>query len=286
MNYGVIIGQESMRLLDLDTSVRDNTVSWGDCEISMVPRDYWTVERILQQKSCLLKQQRPNNHTEAQMESKQVPNKVFASEALVAVNNNKDDLNTIAQSCNALDEQQKAKLLAVLKQHESLFQGKRGNWKGQPVYIEVIDGAVPVWSKPYPIPLRNRDTFKKEVYRQCNIGALRELSASEVESREWASPCFGVPKKDGSIRLVMDFRKLNSVLKQKEYPLPSIDEMFQNIRGFIFASTIDLNMGYLSIPLTVETQKLLTIVTQFGFFECCVLPIGIRPATDIFNPEW
>jgi hypothetical protein len=55
MNYGVIIGQESMRLLDLDTSVRDNTISWGDCEVNMVPRDYWTMERIMQQKSRILK---------------------------------------------------------------------------------------------------------------------------------------------------------------------------------------------------------------------------------------
>ena len=81
----------------------------------------------------------------------------------------------------------------------------------------------------------------------------------------------------------MDFRKLNSILKQKENCLPTIDKMFLNIRGFIFASTIDLNMGYLSIPLTPDTQKLLTIVTPFGFFECCVLPMGVKPATDIFQ---
>ena len=99
------------------------------------------------------------------------------------------------------------------------------------------------------------------------------------------SPCFGIPKKDGTIRLVMDFRKLNSVLKRKEYPLPTIDKMFQNIRGFIFASTIDLNMGYLSIPLTAKTKELLTIITQIGFFECCMLPMGIRPATDIFQSK-
>ena len=42
-------------------------------------------------------------------------------------------------------------------------------------------------------------------------------------------------------------------------------------------------MGYLLIPLTAKTKELLTIVTQFGFFECCVLPMGIRPATDIFQ---
>ena len=80
----------------------------------------------------------------------------------------------------------------------------------------------------------------------------------------------------------MDFRKLSKAFKQKEYPLPTINEMFQNIRGFSFASTIDLNMDYLSIPLTEETQKLLTIITQFGFFECYVLPMGIKPAKDIF----
>ena len=42
-------------------------------------------------------------------------------------------------------------------------------------------------------------------------------------------------------------------------------------------------MSYLSIPLTDETKKILTIVTMFGIFECCVLPMGIKPATDIFQ---
>jgi hypothetical protein len=81
----------------------------------------------------------------------------------------------------------------------------------------------------------------------------------------------------------MDFRRLNSILKRKEYPLATINKMFWNIQGFVFASTINLNMGYLSIPLTPETQKLLTIVTRFCFFKCCVLPMGVRPATDIFQ---
>ena len=71
----------------------------------------------------------------------------------------------------------------------------------------------------------------------------------------------------------MDFCQLNKVLKCKEYPLPTIDEIFTDIRGFMLASVIDLNMGYLSILFTKETQEILTIVTTFGFFECCVLPM-------------
>ena len=46
---------------------------------------------------------------------------------------------------------------------------------------------------------------------------------------------------------------------------------------------IDLNTGYLSIPLTAKTQELLTIVTQFGFFSPCVLLMGVRPATNILQ---
>ncbi len=142
-------------------------------QVNMVLQDYWTVEHILQRKSHLLKQQKHRDHTEAQMESNQVSNKVFTSKALRTLNYKKAYLDAFAQSCDALDEQQKAKLLTVLKQHESLFQGKQGNWKGRPVSIEVIDGTVPVCSKPYPIPLKSRETFKEEAYRQCNIGALR-----------------------------------------------------------------------------------------------------------------
>ena len=65
--------------------------------------------------------------------------------------------------------------------------------------IKVIKGSTSVWAKPYPIPLKNCDVYKNKVYRQCEIGALQELSLEEIEDKEWASPCFGVPKRDGTI---------------------------------------------------------------------------------------
>ena len=59
--------------------------------------------------------------------------------------------------------------------------------------------------------------------------------------------------------------------------------MFQNTFGFSFASVIDLNMEYLSIPSTKATAKLLTVVTTFGAFECSYLLMGVKTATGIFQ---
>ena len=208
---------------------------------------------------------------------------VNATEALQPTDYKNANLDEIARSCLDLSTEQQQELLQVLKLNESLFVGKHGEWKGTPVTITLIEDAKPIWAKPYPVPLKNREVFKQELNCQCSIGALQELSAEEIKDRKWASPAFGIPKKNGTIRLVIDFCRINQCLKCKEYPLPTIDEIMQDINGFVFTSVIDLNMGYLSIPLTEPTKKLLTIVTTFGFFECCVLPMGIKPATDIFQ---
>ena len=85
------------------------------------------------------------------------------------------------------------------------------------------------------------------------------------------------------IRLVIDFRALNFQVKRREYPLPTIEQLLTSIGGFNRASNLDLNMGYMSMPLTPFARKLLTVVMPFGFYECCVLPMGVLPATDKFQ---
>jgi hypothetical protein len=97
---------------------------------------------------------------------------------------------------------------------------------------------------------------------------MRRLTPEEFEARVWAFPAFGVPKKNGSIRLVIDFCRLNSNLVRREYPLSTTEEILTSVRGFTFAASLDLNMGYLSIPLNDATREILTIVMPFGAYEC------------------
>jgi hypothetical protein len=75
------------------------------------------------------------------------------------------------------------------------------------------------------------------------IGVLEEDYSSE-----WASvfPSFAIPKKNGTIRVVTDFRKLNLLLKRHPFPIPKIGDMIRSMEGFTFASALDLKYVLLS----------------------------------------
>ena len=178
-------------------------------------------------------------------------------------------------------------LIAALESVPEVFEGRRGNYTGAPVSILLKGDAKPYWSKPYPIPLKNREATEKEVYRQCDIGAMREIPPEEISSREWAFPAFGTPKKkNGDMRLAVNFRQINPQLVRRVYPLPTIHEMLNSIMGFEYASNIDLKIGYIAIPVCSKLRKILNVILPFGIFKCLVLPQGIAPATDVFNPVW
>jgi hypothetical protein len=71
-----------------------------------------------------------------------------------------------------------------------------------------------------------------------DIGVLEEENTSE-----WASPTFAIAKKNGTIRVVSDFRKLNCLLKGHPFPIPKIGDMIQSMEGFTFATALDFKIA-------------------------------------------
>ena len=88
--------------------------------------------------------------------------------------------------------------------------------------FELVDGAKPHSQRHYPVPHLYKQTFKKVLERLVSIGVLEK-----VQESEWGSPTFIIPKKDGRVRFISDFRRLNQKLKRKPYPLPRISDMLQ-----------------------------------------------------------
>ena len=98
-------------------------------------------------------------------------------------------------------------------------------------------------------------------------------------------PTFIIPKKDGSIRFISDFRKLNKRIKRKPYPIPKIQDLLLKLEGFKYATSLDLNMGYYHIELSPASKWLCTTALPFGKYEYQRLPMGLCNSPDIFQEK-
>jgi hypothetical protein len=101
---------------------------------------------------------------------------------------------------------------------------------------------------------------------------------------DYQSPSLIIPK-NGTVRVVSDFRVLNSKLQQVSHPIPRIQEILIGLNAFIYAMSIDLNMGYYAISLMPNAQKLCTIVFPWGECSYLRLPMGISNSPNIFQSK-
>ena len=93
---------------------------------------------------------------------------------------------------------------------------------------------------------------------------------------------FTITKPDGLLRSLAD---LNKVIKRKPYPFPKISGMQQKLEGLIYATSLDLSMGYCHMILTPFGRRLCTIVLPWGKYKYCRLPMGLLVCPDIFQEK-
>jgi len=186
----------------------------------------------------------------------------------------------VKQNCSHLSSADQMQLLHLLQKYEQLFDGTLGDWKTTPVKLELKEGIRPFHGRAYPVPFIHKHTLKKEAERLESIGILKWEGASE-----WGSPTFIIPKKSGQVRFLTDFREVNKRLKRKPWPIPKISTVLQELEGFRWATSLDLNMGYYTIRLDPDSQKICTIVLPWGKYSYQRLPMGIAGSPDIFQEK-
>jgi hypothetical protein len=106
----------------------------------------------------------------------------------------KVDVDAVVKEQKHLIVEQRAKLSSTFHKRTKLFSGKLGFYPHKKMDLELLPGAQPVHSCPYPVPHANQVVFKKELDRLTEIGVLTCIGATE-----WAAPTFVTPKKDGNV---------------------------------------------------------------------------------------
>ena len=112
---------------------------------------------------------------------------------------------------------------------------------------------------------------------------MEEVGIIEPSSSAWASPLLPVKKKDRTIRLCINYRKLNSVSKRDAYPMPRIDDLIDDIGGAKFTTTLDLAKGYLQVPVRETDRPKTAFTTPQGLYQFRVMLFGLQGAPATFQ---
>ena len=137
--------------------------------------------------------------------------------------------------------------------------------------------ALPIALRPYRPPDRMKEGVREEVDK------LVELGVAEPSYSPWASPVVPVPKKDGSLRICIDFRRLNSVTVPDPYYMVTLDEILEKVGSSGCLSKLDLSKGFYQIGIEEESREKTAFVTPFGKFCFNRMPFGLRNAPAIFQ---
>ncbi|WVZ63408.1 hypothetical protein U9M48_013042, partial [Paspalum notatum var. saurae] len=151
--------------------------------------------------------------------------------------------------------------------------------------IRVVREYPDVFPEELPAPIAKRQyrvAPKEQELIKENIDELLGKGFIWPSSSPWAFPVLFVDKKDGSRRMCVDYRALNDVTIKNKYPLPRIDDLFDQLQGACVFSKIDLRSGYHQMKIRPSDIPKTAFITRFGLYEYTVMSFGLTNAPAYF----
>src|SRR3954464_1223112 len=143
--------------------------------------------------------------------------------------------------------------------------------------IDLKPGTTPIAKRPYKMPPHELLELKKEIDEALRKSFIRPSSSA------WGAPLLFVKKSDGTNRLVQDYRPINQATIQNKYPLPRINDLYdQLVRSKVF-SKLDLRLGYHQIRVRDEDIPKTVFITRYGSYEYTVMSFGLTNAPTTFS---
>ena len=142
--------------------------------------------------------------------------------------------------------------------------------------IKLLPGTAPIYVTPYRMAPTELRELKTQLQELLEKGYIRPSISP------WGAPTLFVKKKDGTLRLCIDYRQLNRVTIKNKYPLPRVDDLFDQLQGARVFIKIDLRSGYHQLRIENADVQKTAFRTRYGHYEFLVMPFGLTNAPAVF----
>lgn len=150
--------------------------------------------------------------------------------------------------------------------------------KEAPIELKIVlKDDLPVSQRPRRISFKEQEDVNRQIQEWLEDGIIR------VSYSEYSSPLVLVRKKDGGLRICIDYRKINSKMVKDEYPLPIIDEHIDKLSSARVFSALDLKNGYFHLRVHEDSIKYTSFVTTTGQYEFLRAPFGLATCPKVFT---
>jgi hypothetical protein len=185
------------------------------------------------------------------------------------------------QVMNLLEKEDKPKLedFVVLREFRDMFVDEIPELPPRreiDFSIDLLPGSTPISKAPYRMSLPELTELKIQLQELLDKEYIRPSVSS------WGALVLFVKKKDGTLRLCIDYRQLNKVTIKNKYPLPRINDLFDQVGGANIFSKLDLRSGYHQVRIKDPDINKTTFRTRYGHYEFVVIPFGLTNAPTTF----